>query len=78
MTQASIRLLVNGQVRQQGNTGQMIWNVAEIIATLSQAWTLQPGDLIYTGTPEGVGPVARGDVLQAEVQGLAPLHVRVA
>ena len=78
VTQASIRLLVNGQVRQQGNTGQMIWNVAEIIATLSQAWTLQPGDLIYTGTPEGVGPVARGDVLQAEVQGLAPLHVRVA
>mgnify|MGYP000443923629 CR=1 FL=1 len=78
MAQASIRLLVNGQVHQQSNTAQMIWNVAEIIATLSQAWTLQPGDLIYTGTPEGVGPVVRGDVLCAEAQGLPPLQVRVA
>ena len=78
MAQASIRLLVNGQVRQQSNTAQMIWNVAESIATLSQAWTLQPGDLIYTGTPEGVGPVVRGDVLCAEAQGLPPLQVRVA
>ncbi|MDO5653818.1 MAG: fumarylacetoacetate hydrolase family protein [Brachymonas sp.] len=74
---ASITLHVNGELRQQGHTDQLIWNVAETIATLSQAWTLQPGDLIYTGTPAGVGAVQQGDVLQAQVQGLPPLRVRI-
>ncbi len=75
MAQAEIRLTVNGQLRQQGNTAQMIWSVPEIIAAISRAWVLQPGDLIYTGTPAGVGPVARGDTLLAEVQGLPALQL---
>ncbi|MFM2252450.1 MAG: hypothetical protein RJB68_787, partial [Pseudomonadota bacterium] len=53
------------------------WNIAETIEQLSAAWTLQPGDLIYTGTPEGVGAVVRGDVLYARVEGLESLTVRV-
>ena len=75
MAQAEIRLAVNGQLRQQGNTAQMIWSVPEIIAAISRAWVLQPGDLIYTGTPAGVGPVVRGDTLLAEVQGLPALQL---
>lgn len=75
MAQAEIRLTVNGQLRQQGNTAQMIWSVPEIIAAISRAWVLQPGDLIYTGTPAGVGPVVRGDTLLAEVQGLPALQL---
>ena len=75
---ASIWLKVNGEPRQSGRIDQMIWNLAEIVSHLSRAWALQPGDLIFTGTPAGVGPVARGDVLEGGVTGLAPLHVRVA
>lgn len=75
MAQAEISLTVNGQLRQQGNTAQMIWSVPEIIAAISRAWVLQPGDLIYTGTPAGVGPVVRGDTLRAEVQGLPALQL---
>jgi len=75
--QAEITLHVNGQVRQNGNTGAMIWSVAEIIAALSTAWELQPGDLIMTGTPSGVAAVQHGDVLDARVSGLPPLQVRV-
>ena len=77
MAQTEISLSLNGQLRQQGNTAQMIWSAAEIIAAISQAWVLQPGDLIYTGTPQGVGPVGRGDALLAQVQGLPALHVQV-
>ena len=75
--QAEITLHVNDQVRQNGNTGAMIWSVAEIIAALSTAWELQPGDLIMTGTPSGVAAVQHGDVLDARVSGLPPLQVRV-
>ena len=75
--QAEITLHVNGQVRQNGNTGAMIWSVAEIIAALSTAWELQPGDLIMTGTPSGVAAVQHGDVLDARVSGLSPLQARV-
>lgn len=74
---AAIALQVNGQDRQRSTTAQMIWNVAETIAHISRAWTLQPGDLIMTGTPEGVGAVVRGDVLSAHIDGLAPLQVHV-
>jgi len=55
----------------------MIWNVAETIAQISQAWALQPGDLIFTGTPAGVGAVVRGDLLCATVSGLQTLRVRL-
>ena len=74
---AEIHLQVNGQTRQRSSTSQLIWNVAETIATLSQAWALQPGDLIYTGTPEGVGPVQRGDQLVAHISGLPALRVHI-
>jgi fumarylpyruvate hydrolase len=75
---AALRLDVNGKVRQSGNVNQMIRSVAEIIAHLSRGWALQPGDLIFTGTPPGVGPVEPGDVLTAWGEGLAPftLHIR--
>ena len=77
IAQAAISLQVNGTVRQSGITDQMIWNVAETIEQLSKAWTLQAGDLIYTGTPEGVGAVVRGDVLEGGVQGLGTLRLCV-
>jgi fumarylpyruvate hydrolase len=78
LLQQGIRLTVNGEVRQQGQFDQMIWSVAETIAELSKAWSILPGDLIYTGTPAGVGPVVRGDVLQASVPGLPTLDLKVA
>ena len=59
LTQGAITLSVNGVVRQQGDLRDLIWNVAETIETLSKAWTLQPGDLIFTGTPAGVAAVCR-------------------
>jgi len=74
---AGIALQVNGTGRQRSTVSKLIWNIAETIEQLSAAWTLQPGDLIYTGTPEGVGAVVSGDVLSATVEGLEPLTVRV-
>lgn len=74
---AAIWLQVNGADRQRSNVGKLIWNIAETIEALSAAWELQPGDLIYTGTPEGVGAVVRGDTLHGGVDGLAPLQVQV-
>ena len=75
---AAIELRVNGAPRQAGRIDGMIWNVAEIITHLSAAWTLAPGDLVYTGTPEGVGAVVPGDLLEARIDGLEPLRVRIA
>ena len=72
---AEISLQVNGTDRQRSNVGKLIWNVAETIEHLSAAWELQPGDLIFTGTPEGVAAVGRGDVLKAEVSGVGSLQV---
>jgi len=74
---AGIYLQVNGQDRQRSNTAKLIWNVAETIEQLSAAWTLQPGDLIFTGTPEGVGAVVRGDTLVGGIDGLQTIHVRM-
>lgn len=70
-----IRLEVNGETRQEGHTRDMIFPVAELVAYCSQIFTLEPGDLIYTGTPEGVGPIEEGDVLEAAVTNLAGLTV---
>ena len=72
-----IALSVNGTHRQSGDLAQMIWSVPEIIAVLSRYFTLGPGDVILTGTPEGVGPVVRGDVMVASIAGLGALSVRV-
>ena len=69
----AIGLSVNGAVRQSGRLGDMIWSPAEVVAQASRLWRLKPGDLIFTGTPEGVGPVVRGDRVEASIEGLAPL-----
>jgi fumarylpyruvate hydrolase len=74
---AAITLHVNGSLRQSGKISDMIYNVTETIAEISKAWTLQPGDLIFTGTPAGVAAVQSGDELVASVEGLPALHVRV-
>ena len=75
--QADISLQVNGSVRQQSQLSQMIWNVPETIAQLSAAWELQPGDLIYTGTPAGVAAVVPGDSLNGSISGLTPISLKV-
>ncbi|MFT3811817.1 MAG: fumarylacetoacetate hydrolase family protein [Acidovorax sp.] len=72
---AAIWLQVNGADRQRSTTAQLIWSIGETIEHLSAAWELQPGDLIFTGTPEGVGAVVRGDTLYGGVDGLPPLRV---
>ena len=71
----AITLSVNGEQRQAGDLGQMIWNVAEIIAVLSTYVTLAGGDLIFTGTPAGVGPIRAGERVRAEIAGLEALEV---
>ncbi|WP_411288416.1 fumarylacetoacetate hydrolase family protein [Phenylobacterium sp.] len=68
--QGAIRLSVNGMVRQDAVVADMIWNVAEIVSEASRLWRLEPGDLIFTGTPEGVGPLVRGDRVEGEVEGV--------
>ncbi|KPF48281.1 5-carboxymethyl-2-hydroxymuconate isomerase [beta proteobacterium AAP121] len=73
----AITLAVNGNVKQQGDLKDLIWSVNETIEQLSAAWTLQPGDLIFTGTPAGVGAVVRGDVMEGAVAGLGSLKVAV-
>jgi fumarylpyruvate hydrolase len=77
LKRGAITLKVNGELRQKGDLSQLIWNVAETIEHLSAAWTLQPGDLIYTGTPAGVNAVARGDVMEGAIEGLGTLRVQV-
>jgi fumarylpyruvate hydrolase len=73
----AITLNVNGQPRQRSQIGKLIWSIPEVIAHLSAAWELAPGDLIYTGTPEGVAAVEAGDLLEAEVAGLPSLRLRI-
>ena len=73
----AIRLDVNGETRQTGDLAQMIWKVPEIVSTLSGLFTLAPGDLIYTGTPAGVGAVHRGDLLHGGVEGLCEITIKV-
>jgi fumarylpyruvate hydrolase len=75
MSRGAIWLTVNGQTRQSSDISSLIWSVPEVIAELSRYVTLQPGDLIYTGTPENVGPVSSGDRLVGHVDGLADLAV---
>jgi fumarylpyruvate hydrolase len=72
-----ISLDVNGSLRQDSTLGKLIWSVPEIIEHLSKAWELAPGDLIFTGTPEGVNAVGRGDLLTAKVDGVGALRVRI-
>ena len=75
--QGAIWLKVDGKMRQEGDISQLIWKVPEIIAFLSGYFTLKAGDLIMTGTPSGVGPVARGNVLHGHIQGIGEVRTRV-
>jgi 2-keto-4-pentenoate hydratase/2-oxohepta-3-ene-1,7-dioic acid hydratase in catechol pathway len=72
-----IWLKVNGQIKQKADLNQMIWSVAEQISKLSEAFELFPGDIIYSGTPENVGPVVRGDVIEMHIDGLPNLSVKI-
>lgn len=74
---ADLSLEIDGEVRQQGNMDEMIWSVNEIISALSMHWNLTAGDLIFTGTPSGVGPLVQGNQLQGQISGLQPLQVKV-
>ena len=76
-TKGSIWLKVNGQTKQNADLNQMIWSVAEQISRLSMAFELFPGDIIYSGTPENVGPVVRGDVIEMHIDGLPNLSVKI-
>lgn len=75
--QGHISLAVNGQVKQAATVADMIWSVPEIIAEASKLWALAPGDLIYTGTPEGVGPLVRGDTVTGEIEGVGSISFKV-
>ena len=77
MNKGAISVTVNGDPRQSSDIALLIWDVAEVIADLSTYVELAPGDLIYTGTPEGVGPVERGDTLVGRIDGLADLEITI-
>jgi fumarylpyruvate hydrolase len=76
----ALELTVNGQVRQKSDIDKLIWNIPELIADLSKFYHLQPGDLIFTGTPEGVGPVVAGERIDGRIEGVGEivLHVGAA
>jgi fumarylpyruvate hydrolase len=73
----AIWLKVNGKERQKADLSDMIWSVPEQIAFLSEYYTLEPGDIIYSGTPAGVGPVKAGDDLLASIDGVGELRVKI-
>ncbi len=75
--QADLSLSVNGHVKQHSNVDKLIWNIREIIADLSLFYHLQPGDLIYTGTPEGVGAVVTGDQIEGQIEGVGSVSLKV-
>ena len=77
LNHGAIELWVNGERRQSGDLNQVSWNVPDTIAYLSTLFTLEPGDLIFSGTPAGVGPVQKGDVLEGRVDGLTPLKLSI-
>ena len=75
--EGAIVLTVNGETKQSSTLAEMIWNPAEIVGKAGELWALKPGDLIFTGTPEGVGPLVAGDVVEATVAGLETLRFTV-
>jgi len=76
-TKGAIWLKINGQTKQSATLNHMIWSVAEQISKLSEAFELFPGDIIYSGTPENVGPVVQGDVIECHIDGLPELSVKI-
>jgi fumarylpyruvate hydrolase len=77
LMKGELAMTVNGQPRQKSDLDKLIWSIPEIIADLSKFYHLQPGDLIFTGTPEGVGPVVAGDRIEGRVQGVGEISLRV-
>lgn len=77
LDKGAITLTVNGTVKQKADLSDLIWSVEEIVAILSRSYHLQPGDLIYTGTPAGVGPVVPGDAIKVSIAGLSDLEVTI-
>jgi fumarylpyruvate hydrolase len=77
IARGKIELKVNGQIRQSADVGDMLWKIPQIVHLLSNQVELFPGDLIFTGTPAGVGPVVKGDVIEAAVAGLEPLTITI-
>lgn len=77
LDRGAISLTVNGEQRQASDLTKLIWSTEEVISALSRLFTLEPGDLVFTGTPEGVGPVVAGDQIHARIDGLSALHVQV-
>lgn len=75
---AKVWLTVNGETRQSTTLEYLIWSVAEVVSFLSRGWELVPGDLIFTGTPEGVGPVVRGDKVEGGIEGLPGVEFTIA
>ena len=75
--QGDLELSVNGTVRQKSDLSKLIWNIPELIADLSKFYHLQPGDLIFTGTPEGVGPVLAGDRIDGHIEGVGSISLNV-
>lgn len=76
-TNVGLSIKVNDEPRQDANTRDLIWSVAKCVAFASQSYTLDPGDVILTGTPEGVGPITRGDVMHAAIDGIGKMDVKV-
>jgi fumarylpyruvate hydrolase len=77
LTKGAISVAINGKVRQDSDLDRMTWSVAEQIAKLSEAFELKAGDIIYSGTPENVGPVVKGDVLLCKLEGLPDMSIRI-
>ena len=77
IARGKIELKVNGQIRQSADVGDMLWKIPQIVHFLSNQVELFPGDLLFTGTPAGVGPVVKGDVIEATVAGLEPLIITI-
>jgi fumarylpyruvate hydrolase len=77
LSQGDLSLSVNGKVRQQSDLSKLIWNIPELIADLSKFYHLLPGDLIFTGTPEGVGPLQPGDRIDGQIEGVGTIVLNV-
>ncbi|GAA0226941.1 fumarylacetoacetate hydrolase family protein [Marinomonas primoryensis] len=78
LTEGKIELAVNGEIKQSSDLNLLIWNVREIIAHLSKFYHLQPGDLIYTGTPDGVGPVIKGDHITGSISNIGKIDLKIS
>ena len=77
LSQGDLSMSVNGKVRQKSDLSKLIWNIPELIADVSKFYHLLPGDLIFTGTPEGVGPVQAGDHIEGQIEGVGGIVLNI-